>query len=159
MARVRRPWGTDGSLAVAPFALQPDRLSPGSRVFVGGKPTVILSAHPAGSALVIRVESIPTVNAAEPLRGTLIEVASEDLPPPLAGTYYHYQLVDARVRSVGGDDIGTVTSVLETGSNDVYVVEPPGGGKPVLIPAIADVVKEIDTEAGLITVDLPDGLL
>ena len=159
IARIRRPWGTDGSLAVTPFASQPERLSSGTRVFVGGKPTVILSAHPGGSAVVIRVESIRTVNAAEPLRGTLVEVAREDLPPPPASTYYHYQLVDARVRSVDGDEIGTVTSVLETGSNDVYVVQPPGGGKPVLIPAITDVVREIDIEARLITVDLPDGLL
>jgi len=159
VARIRRPWGTDGSLAVAPFARPPERLSPGSRVFVGGKPTVVLSAHPAGSAVVIRVESVQTANAAEPLRGTLIEVAPSDLPPPPTGTYYHYQLVDARVRSVDGDDVGVVTSVLETGSNDVYIVQPPGGGKSILIPAIADVVKEIDIEAGLITVDLPDGLL
>ena len=159
VARIRRPWGTDGSLAVTPFADDPERLSPGSTVFVDGKRTAILSAHPAGSAVVIRVDSIRTVQAAEPLRGALVEVAPEDLPPPPAGAHYHYQLVDARVRSVDGDDIGAVTSVLETGSNDVYVVQPPGGGKPVLIPATREVVREIDIEARLITVDLPEGLL
>jgi len=159
VARIRRPWGTDGSLAVTPFASPPERLSPGARVFVGGKPTVIRSAHPSGSAVVIRVESVRTVNAAEPLRDTLVEVAAEDLPPPPDGAHYHYQLVDARVRSVEGDEIGTVTSILETGSNDVYIVQPPGGGKPILIPAITGVVREIDIEARLITVDLPPGLL
>ena len=159
VARIRRPWGTDGSLAVTPFASPPERLSPGARVFVGGKPTVIRSAHPSGSAVVIRVESIRTMNAAEPLRDTLVEVAAEDLPPPPDGAYYHYQLVDALVRSVEGEEIGTVTSVLETGSNDVYIVQPPGDCKPVLIPATADVVRDINIQARLITVDLPDGLL
>ena len=159
MARIRRPWGTDGSLAVTPFGSDPERLSPGSRVFVGGRPTTVVSAHTAGSALVVRVDSVRSASVAEPLRGSLVEVAAEDLPPLPAGTYYHYQLVDARVRSVEGADIGTVSSILETGSNDVYIVRPPDGGKPILIPAIADVVKQIDVEAGLITVDLPEGLI
>ena len=159
VARIRRPWGTDGSLAVTPFGSDPERLSPGSRVFVDGRPTTVVSAHTAGSALVIRVDSVRTAGDAEPLRGTLVEVAAEDLPPLPAGTHYHYQLVDARVRSIEGVDIGTVSSILETGSNDVYIVRPPDGGKPILIPATTDVVREIDIEAQLITVDLPEGLI
>ncbi len=159
VARIRRPWGTDGSLAVTPFGSDPERLSPGSLVFVGGRPTTVVSAHTAGSALVVRVDSVRSASAAELLRDGLVEVAAEDLPPLPSGTYYHYQLADARVCSIDGVDIGTVTSVLETGSNDVYIVRPPDGGKPILIPAIADVVKRIDIEAGLITVDLPEGLI
>ena len=159
VARIRRPWGTDGSLAVTPFGNDPERLSPGARVFVGGRQASVISAHPAGSALVIRVDSVRTVKDANRLRDTLVEIAPADLPPLPPGTYYHYQLAGALVRSVDGADIGTVTSVLETGSNDVYIVQPPGDCKPVLIPATADVVRDINIQARLITVDLPDGLL
>jgi len=126
---------------------------------MAGKPAIILSVHRSGSAVVIRDDSVRTVNDAERLRDTLIEVPARTLPPLPSGTYYHHELVDSRVRTVDGDEIGVITSIIETGSNDVYVVQPPGAGKPVLVPAIADVVKEIDISARLIIVDLPDGLL
>jgi len=128
-------------------------------VFVGGRRTVITSAHASGSAVVIRVDAVRRMADAESLRDALVEVAAGDLPPLPPGAYYHYQLVGARVRSTDGTDIGTVASVLETGSNDVYIVEPPDGGKEILIPALTAVVKQIDAAAGLITVDLPEGLV
>ncbi len=49
-----------------------------------------------------------------------------------------------------------MSAVLETGSNDVYVVE--GGGREVLVPAIEEVVYEVDLLNGKIIVDLPEGL-
>ena len=155
---VRRPWGTDGSLAVTPFADDPQRMSAGSRVYVNGKPAVITRSHRSGNALVVRVDNVDTMEQAEPLRGTLIEAAEEDLPALPEGTYYHHQLIGSVVRTVDGEEIGTVESVLETGSNDVYVVHPSGGGRQVLVPATKDVIKDIDLQAGTITVDLPEGL-
>ena len=55
-----------------------------------------------------------------------------------------------------GEDLGEITDILETGSNDVYVVVGPTG--EILVPAIRDVIKEIDVLSGLMTVDLPEGL-
>ena len=56
-----------------------------------------------------------------------------------------------------GEYLGVVEDILSTGSNDVYVAR--GGDKEVLIPALGDVVVEVDTDRGRMTVDLPEGLL
>ena len=50
-----------------------------------------------------------------------------------------------------------VNDILQTGSNDVYVVK--GAIREILIPAIKNVVLEVNLEKGLINVDLPDGLI
>ena len=72
------------------------------------------------------------------------------------GEYFHYQIIGLKVISVTGEDLGEITDILETGSNDVYVVVGPTG--EILVPAIRDVIKEIDVLSGLMTVDLPEGL-
>ena len=61
-----------------------------------------------------------------------------------------------KVITATGEDLGEITDILETGSNDVYVVVGPTG--EILVPAIRDVIKEIDVLSGLMTVDLPEGL-
>ena len=61
------------------------------------------------------------------------------------------------MRTEGGEDLGRVTDILVTGANDVFVVQGPRG--EVLLPSIADVILEVNLEAGAITVRIPEGLL
>ena len=61
-----------------------------------------------------------------------------------------------RVVTAGGEELGLITDILQTGANDVYVVK--SAEKETLVPALADVVKTVDTERGVMVVDLPDGL-
>jgi 16S rRNA processing protein RimM len=60
------------------------------------------------------------------------------------------------VETKEGEPLGTLSGVLETGGNDVYVVE--SGGKELLIPAIEGVIGEVDLLNGKLVVDLPEGL-
>ncbi len=61
------------------------------------------------------------------------------------------------MRTVEGNDLGTVSEVLTPGANDVWVVRREGK-RDILIPALRDVVKEIDISRRLLIVDLPDGV-
>ena len=61
-----------------------------------------------------------------------------------------------RVQTDEGEDLGTLTEILETGSNDVYVVNGPGGS--VLLPALSQVIRSVDLDRGLMTVHLLEGL-
>ena len=61
-----------------------------------------------------------------------------------------------KVRTVDGEDLGELAEILETGSNDVYVVS--GADGEILVPALSRVVREIDIAGGLMLVDLPEGL-
>ncbi|HHE74818.1 MAG TPA: 16S rRNA processing protein RimM, partial [Desulfobacteraceae bacterium] len=62
--------------------------------------------------------------------------------------------------SLTGDYIGEVTSIVQTGSNDVYVVKRMDGTTEieVLIPALESVVREVDLDQRVMRVDLPEGL-
>jgi 16S rRNA processing protein RimM len=82
---------------------------------------------------------------------------SDRLPAPEEDEYYHYQLIGLRVVDVGGTDLGAISAILETGSNDVYVVV--REGREILVPGIHEVVRGVDLEAGCMYVDLPEGLV
>ena len=64
------------------------------------------------------------------------------------------------VWTAAGEPLGKVVDILYTGANEVYVVQGPSPGRgEVLIPAIEDVVLEVDLEAGRLVVELLEGLL
>ena len=58
------------------------------------------------------------------------------------GEYFHYQLIGMSVRTEEGEDLGEIQEILETGSNDVYIVR--GSGGELLIPAVSHVVLEVE---------------
>ena len=67
-------------------------------------------------------------------------------------------LIGLRVVTEEGEELGKLTDVLETGANDVYVVEAPGK-KELLLPAIKDCIRDVDLESGIMTVRLLKGLM
>ncbi len=96
-------------------------------------------------------------NAAELLRGKLVMIDLAQTAPLADGEYFLFQLIGLLVRAAG-QDIGRVKEVLQTGANDVYLVQSAQYGE-VLLPAHAGTVDKIDFEAGVIFMSLPDGLL
>jgi 16S rRNA processing protein RimM len=162
IASVRRSWGKDGSIAITPFSEGEDRFSPGDTVFVaGGHPAKVIDSHRAGTATVLQLDVIRNTRDADALRGTIIEMEGEDLPEAPEGAYYHYEIVGINVKTTEGEDLGVVLEIIVTGANDVYVVGAPGAIESkdqILIPAISDVVIDVDTNNGVVTVNLPEGL-
>lgn len=162
VASVRRSWGTDGSIAVTQFADGEIRFSPGDVVYiVGGRRATVVESHKAGTATVLQLDVIRNTRAADALRGTIIEVEHDDLPEAPEGAFYHYEIVGTKVRTTEGEELGVVLEIIVTGANDVYVVGKPGeieSKNQILIPAIADVVLEVDVNNGVVTVNLPEGL-
>lgn len=168
VASVRRPWGTEGAIAVSPFSDEADRFSPGDTVYLrGGREARVIECHRAGSATVLQLDVVRNARDAGALRGTIIEMEGADLPEAPEGAYYHYEIIGMKVRTTGGEELGEVIEIIVTGANDVYVVGKPGSarssGSPeyksqVLIPAIADVVLDVDINNGVVTVNLPEGL-
>ena len=68
------------------------------------------------------------------------------------------QILDLRVQTDTGERLGAVSEIIVTGGNDVYVVHK-DERRDILIPALPDVVLEVDLNAGVMTVNLPDGLV
>ena len=104
-------------------------------------------------AVLFLSREVRTAAAARRLVGAEICVSESRLPPPAADEFYWHQLIGLEVMHVDGRRLGTIRQIIETGSNDVYVVQE--GREEVLIPALAEVVREVDLERRLMVVDLP----
>jgi len=117
----------------------------------------IVDARPQGRKQLLLLKGISDRNLAETLPGSDLLLEKSSLPDLEPDTYYWSDIVGMSVISVDGRHIGTVTSLIETGSNDVYVVQTQDADE-ILIPAIASVVLEIDLNRKIMRVDLPEGL-
>ena len=93
---------------------------------------------------------------AEALRGSWLYVPEKDVPAAEEGEFFHYQLLGMAVYTEEDELLGEIGEILETGSNDVYVVK--GPSKELLVPATAQVVRQVDVSGRRMTVRLLDGM-
>ena len=90
-------------------------------------------------------------------RGAILNADKSLLPALQEEEYFYEQIIGLAVYTTDGDIIGKVSDIFETGSNDVYVVK--GLNKEYLIPAIRDVIKEINLTEEKIIIQTVEGLL
>jgi 16S rRNA processing protein RimM len=157
IGRIRAPRGLVGELKVEPLTDFPDRFAPGETVWVRGRRLVVEGARWHHKDLLLKLEGIDRPEDADDLRGCPLEVPESELRPLADGQFYRFQVVGLRVYDREGHALGEVVEVLPTGSNDVYVVR--GELGELLVPAIDDVVKEVDIGGGRMVVELMEGML
>ena len=116
------------------------------------------SSGPGGASdfIGLSFHGLTTQSQARELVDHWITVPASDVPDLPPGEFYHFQLLDLRVLTEEGEELGRVTDILETGSNDVYIVS--GASGEILVPALADVIRDVDLDQGIMVVSLPDGL-
>ena len=105
----------------------------------------------------IKLKGIDDMDMAEKLKGKFLELPREELKPLPEGSYYICDLIGLKVIDESIGELGIINEVFNTGSNDVYVVE--YKNKPLCIPVLDGVVKEVDLDNNIMTVILPKGLL
>ena len=158
VGRINSTWGLRGHVKVTALSSNPQRFEPGAVLFVRGEPRRILEVvYPRGYPCIV-FEGYEHANAADVLRGTLIEIAEEELPALPEGEFYVHDLVGLTVVDADGDALGELVEVLRTGANDVYLVRREGA-RDLLIPAIPEVILDIDPAAGRMRIELLPGLL
>jgi 16S rRNA processing protein RimM len=111
-------------------------------------PRRITFAEAGGRVPAIGLEGIESRESAEAVAGRFLEADAQPLP---AGTYYWHQLEGLQVEDEAGARLGVVAEVFRAGEAEVYRVEQPDGGE-LLIPAIHNVVRLIDLDAGRMVV-------
>jgi 16S rRNA processing protein RimM len=159
VATLRRPHGLKGEVFVSIETDFPERLQKGTRLFLGEGhiPVTIASHRPHAAGLLIAFKEFPGLDAVQPFRNEPLFVPVDDRPPLPEGQYYQHQLLGLQVVDEDGTVLGTLTDILTTGANDVYVVHPPEGGE-FLLPAISEVVRQISLSERRITVRMLPGL-
>lgn len=112
--------------------------------------------QPHSKNALVCFKGITDCNAAEGLVGSQLFIAKAELPELEAGIYYWFDLIGLEVFTTEEKYLGRIESIIETGSNDVYVVKTDGA--EILVPALESVVLSIDLKGKRMQVDLPEGL-
>lgn len=165
LGRVLRPHGVRGELRMSILSDHPERLPELETVYLGqGADDPAPRAYRLESVrfhmgyALLQLEGVVDRNEAELLRAKIVLVDVRDVVPLEDDEYYLYQLIGMRVQSRSGELVGIIREVFETGANDVYVLDHPEHGE-ILFPAHDQTVVEMDFATGVITVDVPDGLI
>jgi 16S rRNA processing protein RimM len=164
VGRVRRPTGIKGAVLVEVYSGIPDRFANGDVVIANGTEYEIVDIGKSGDSAKLTFASIDSIEKADVLRGVELSVPADSLPDNPPGVYYHYEIIGIDVVTVDGKPLGTLKEILETGSNDVFIVAPntPAGEKKpaeILIPVLDGVIVEVDKSAGIMKLDPPNGIL
>jgi len=110
----------------------------------------LLAGQSHGKGLVALFDNCTDPTTALPLVGCEVAVRREVLPPPEDGEYYWTDLIGLRVFTLQGVDLGRLDYLMETGANDVLVIQ---GERERLIPYLSSVVREVDLAANRLVVD------
>lgn len=119
---------------------------------------IVESCSPYKSMILMKIQGIDSVEEAQLYRNALLGVEEEEIYPLPPGYYYQFQLVGLAVYDIEKGYLGVLKEVLETGANDVYVVDSESYGE-IMIPAIKEVILDIDLAAQKMQVKLLEGLL
>jgi 16S rRNA processing protein RimM len=154
MGRVAAPFGVKGWVRIQVFTEALDSLLDYPTWWVGRDgdwhERQVEEADVHGRALVARLAGCDDREAAAALAGAQVAVTRGALPEPEAGEYYWRDLQGLRVANLQGEELGTVSHLLETGAHDVLVVE---GDRERLIPFVDAYVVEVDLARGELVVD------
>ena len=159
MGRIAGPYGVRGFARVQVYTEAIDSLLDFDEWLIGRQgrweSRKVAEAVVHGDGLVARLEGIDTPEAARALRGSDVAILRGDLPPPEADEVYWVDLVGCEVVNRNGVNLGRVSSLLETGANDVLVVVSGSGDTRVerLIPYVGQVVESVDVPGRGIRVD------
>jgi len=147
------PQGISGEVRMNIWTHFPERIPDLTEVYLDdeAQPRRLLAARLHKGVAILRIEGVETRDEAEDLRGTVVRIGPDQAAPLGEDEYYHYQLIGLTVVDEAGNPLGTLTDILETGANDVYIVRDEAG-KETLLPALRDVVLDIDLERGRMTV-------
>ena len=108
--------------------------------------------------VIVKFKGIDNINDIEKYKGKSLLVNREDAVALEEDEYYIADIIGMQVNTEDGTIFGVLKDVMETGANDVYIVETEDG-KEVLLPAIKECILDVDVEAMKMTIHLMDGLL
>ena len=160
IGRITKPHGIRGEVCVIPLTDLPERFKWLEYVYIGNKNPLrvpVESVRYHGQSILLKLEGYPTRDEAEQLRDLYLRVPEEEAIPLEGGEYFLFQTIGLEVYTEDGARLGIVTDILETGANNVFVVDGPSG--ELFIPDIVDVILDVDIVSGRLLIHPIPGLL
>lgn len=155
-------YGYQGMVRIMPLTDFPERFKKLKTVILWhngkGIKVMVEAVRSHKESYLLKLQGIDSMEAAKDYHNALLKIDESQLYPLPAGHYYHFQLQGLSVYDEEKGFLGELTEVLETGANDVYVVQSPQYGE-ILVPAIKDVIREVNLEEKIMQVGLLPGLI
>jgi 16S rRNA processing protein RimM len=158
MGRVTAPFGIKGWVKIYALTAQPGNLCDYPVWWLGRdgdwREMPVAAAKVHGNTLVAQFAGVADREAAIALKGWDVAVPREQLPGAADDEFYWADLIGLKVVNAEQHEFGRVARILQTGANDVLVVEgSTDNERETLIPFIASAIKRVDLAAGVISVD------
>jgi 16S rRNA processing protein RimM len=154
MGRIVAPYGIYGWLKIQPDTEMLDGLLDYPDWWLGRegqwRKYEVETARVHSNTLLVKLKGVADRDAAFALKGRQVAVPREQLPEPEENAYYWSDLIGLQVKNLQDVDLGKVAELFETGANDVMVVK---GERERLLPFIAQVVLDVNLDAGTMLVD------
>lgn len=151
---ITKAHGLKGEVVVLNRSDNPDRWAPGNTVFLDGRELLISASRPHGARMLVSFKGVTDRTTAEALRGELT-VRRSQLPQLPPGEYWPHELEGCEVLTDAGRALGHITDVIPNPANDLWVAVD-GAGIETLIPALEDVLVDVDLAARRVLVrDIP----
>lgn len=154
--------GIKGELKVVPLTDYPERFEELDKIYIDYKNELtrfdIEQVKYLKNTVLLKLKGIDDMTQAEKYKNCLIKIDRTNARKLPEGSFFICDLTGLDVRTMDGKPLGKLSSVFQTGSNDVFVVNGEDN-REVLIPALKSVVKKVDLKEGVILVELPEGLV
>lgn len=149
LGKLRRAHGVKGEIPLEVYTEMLELLVPDSLVFIGDayQPLTIEKTRWKQELLLLKFKEIDDRTIVSELTNALVYVRSFQLPPLTEGEIYSHEIVGLSVYTEESEFLGTLVEILETGANDVFIIED-DAGQEILIPDTEEVILEIDLELG-----------
>lgn len=162
IGQIVNTYGIKGFLKVVPYTDDIKRFEKLKSIYIQTKKSletvIIEEVKYAKNLVLLKIKGIDNINDAEIYKNCYIKIDRSDAVELPEDSYFIIDLIGIKVYTDEGEELGDIIDVFPTGANDVYVVKNELG-KQVLLPAIGDVIKNVDIKNKKMMVHLIEGLV
>jgi 16S rRNA processing protein RimM len=153
IGRIAAPFGVRGEMKIDLLTDFAERFNSLETIFVGAEhaPYRVQQVRSHGDRILLRLAELRSPEAVRELRGAELSVPRSEAAPLPPGHFYLEDAIGLQVRTTEGESVGTVTEVLTTGSNEVFVIG--HGAASVLVPVIRDAIADLDMNERCVVVE------
>ncbi|MEZ0536183.1 ribosome maturation factor RimM [Caldicellulosiruptoraceae bacterium PP1] len=160
VGKIVNTFGLKGEVKIIPLTDEIDRFGQIDYVLLEDDLSTKLSIQSfrqQGNIVIVKFNEINTIDDAQKLKNRYLVVEREKAKKLPENTFFICEIIGLKVYELNGRYLGNITDVIQTGSNDVYVIN--GEKKEILIPALKNIVSEVNIEEGYMKIKLIEGLI
>ncbi|HEY7419665.1 MAG TPA: ribosome maturation factor RimM [Ktedonobacteraceae bacterium] len=161
IGKIVAPFGVRGEVKVRSLSDVPGRFVTLKDIYLGSQHVhyTVVAARPARNEVyILKFSGIDDIDTAETLRNHDLSIPLDQLAELPPDSYYQHDILGLRVITLQGHELGLIVDIIVTGSNDVYVIDAPSG-KQILIPAIKQIVKQVDLARKVMYIEPINGMI